>query len=66
VVVCLELGADLHMARLMPCYSLSVASVKSRLVFLSGTDLPGQCVPSVPLKAFHKEEQSVIYFLWLN
>jgi len=29
VVVCLEQGADLHMAQLMP---LSLASVKSRLV----------------------------------
>jgi len=34
VVVCLERGADLHMAQLMPLpqYSLSLASVKSRLV----------------------------------
>jgi len=31
VVVCLELGADLHMAQLMPL-PLSLASVKSRLV----------------------------------
>jgi len=31
--VCLEQGADLHMAQLMPCHSLSLASVKSRLVF---------------------------------
>ena len=29
MVICLELGADLHMAQLMP---LSLASVKSRLV----------------------------------
>ena len=32
VVVCLEQGADLHMAQLMPLHSLSFASVKSRLV----------------------------------
>jgi len=32
VVVCLELGADLHMAQLMPLPSLSLASLKSRLV----------------------------------
>jgi len=30
MVICLERGADLHMAQLMP---LSLASVKSRLVF---------------------------------
>ena len=33
MVICLERGADLHMAQLMmPCHSLSLASVKSRLV----------------------------------
>jgi len=32
VVVCLEQGADLHMAQLMPLHSLSLASVKSGLV----------------------------------
>ena len=35
MVICLERGADLHMAKLMPlpvCHSLSLASVKSRLV----------------------------------
>ena len=32
MVVCLEQGADLHMAQLMPLPSLSLASVKSRLV----------------------------------
>jgi len=35
VVVCLERGADLHMAQLMPlpvCHSLSLVSAKSRLV----------------------------------
>jgi len=32
VVICLERGADLHMAQLMPLLSLSLASVKSRLV----------------------------------
>ena len=33
MVFCLDLGADLHMAQLMPhCHSLSLASVKSRLV----------------------------------
>jgi len=32
VVICLEQGADLHMAQLMHCHSLSLASVKSRLV----------------------------------
>jgi len=31
VVVCLERGADLHMAQLMRRHSLSLASVKSRL-----------------------------------
>ena len=31
MVICLELGADLHMAQLMPL-PLSLASVKSRLV----------------------------------
>jgi len=32
MVICLERGADLHMAQLMHCHSLSLASVKSRLV----------------------------------
>ena len=32
MVICLERDADLHMAQLMPCHSLSLASVKSRLV----------------------------------
>jgi len=32
MVICLERGADLHMAQLMPCHSLSLASVKARLV----------------------------------
>jgi len=33
VLICLEQGADLHMAQLMPLPSLSFASVKSRLIF---------------------------------
>jgi len=32
VVICLERGADLHVAQLSHCRSLSLASVKSRLV----------------------------------
>ena len=36
VVVCLEQGADLHMAQLMPLHSLSLASVQSRLVLPFG------------------------------
>ena len=32
MVICLERGAGLHMAQLMPYHSLSLASVKSRLV----------------------------------
>ena len=32
VVICLERGADLHTAQLMPLPPLSLASVKSRLV----------------------------------
>jgi len=32
VVICLEQGADLHMAQLMPPPLLCLASVKSRLV----------------------------------
>ena len=32
MVICLERGADLHMVQLMPCHSLFLASVKSRLV----------------------------------
>ena len=32
MVICLERGADLHMAQLIHCHSLSLASVKSRLV----------------------------------
>jgi len=32
MVICLERGADLHMAQLMPRHSLSLASVKYSLV----------------------------------
>ena len=32
MVICLEQGADLRTAQLMPCHSLSLASVKSSLV----------------------------------
>jgi len=32
MVICLEWGADLHMSRWCHCHSLSLASVKSRLV----------------------------------
>ena len=32
MAICLECSADLHMAQLMPLHSLSLASVKSRLV----------------------------------
>jgi len=35
MVVFLEQGAELHMAQLMPLRSLSLASVKSRLVLVS-------------------------------
>jgi len=43
VVICLERGADLHIAQLMPLplTVLSLASGKSRLVYLSGTGSPG-------------------------
>jgi len=41
VVICLERGADWHMAQLMPRHSLSLASVKSRLV-LPFLGSPGQ------------------------
>ena len=34
MVICLERGADLHMAQLMPLHSLALAPVKSRLVLL--------------------------------
>jgi len=40
MVICLERGADLHMAQLMPL-PLTVSSVKSRLFYLSGTGSPG-------------------------
>ena len=32
MVICLELGADLHMTQLSHCHSLSLSSVKSRFV----------------------------------
>jgi len=38
VVICLERGADLHMAQRMP---LSLASVNPDWLYLSGTDSPG-------------------------
>ena len=43
MVICLERGANLHMAHLMPLplSSLSLASFKSRLVLPSGTGSPG-------------------------
>jgi len=40
MVICLERGADLQASR-CHCHSLSLASVKSRLVYLSGTGSPG-------------------------
>jgi len=46
VVICLGLGADLHMAQLMPLAHTISFSSKSRLVlpswiYLSGTGWPG-------------------------
>jgi len=41
VVICLELGADLHTAQLMPLLLTVSCFSKSRLVYLSGTGLPG-------------------------
>jgi len=41
MVICLERDADLHMAQLMPLPLTVSCSVKSRLVFLSGTGSPG-------------------------
>jgi len=38
VVICLERGADLHMAQRMP---LSLSSVNPDWLYLSGTDSPG-------------------------
>ena len=39
MVICLEQGADLHTTQLMPL-PLALASVKSRLFYLSGTGSP--------------------------
>ena len=41
VVICLQRGADLHIAQRCYCHSLSLASLKSRLVFPSGTGSSG-------------------------
>ena len=41
VVICLERGADLHMAQLMPLPLTVSCSVKSTLVLPSGTGSPG-------------------------
>jgi len=41
MVICLERGADLHMAQLMPLPLTVYASQKSRLVLPSGTGSPG-------------------------
>ena len=41
MVICLEQGADYIWPSWYHCYSLSLASVKSRLVYLSGSGLPG-------------------------
>ena len=41
MVICLERGADLHVAQLMPLPLTSLASVKSGSVYLSGTGSPG-------------------------
>jgi len=41
MVICLDCGANaLHMVQLMPLSLLSLASVKSRMVYLSGAGLP--------------------------
>ena len=41
VVICLEQGADLHMAQLMPLPLMSLASGKIQIGFTSGTGSPG-------------------------
>jgi len=41
-VICLERGADLHMAHRIHCYSLYLASEKNPdWIYLSGTGSPG-------------------------
>jgi len=40
MVTCLELGADLHMAQLMPLPPTISCSSKSRWFYLSGTGSP--------------------------
>jgi len=47
MVICMGLGADLHMAHLMPLRSLSVAPVNPDWFYLSGTGSPGS--PKGPL-----------------
>jgi len=41
MVICLERGADLHMAQRMPLPLTVSALAKCRLVYLSGTGSPG-------------------------
>ena len=52
MVICLERGADLHMAQLMPLPSLSLASVKSRLVLLLWYRLTRVVPDKGPLNVF--------------
>ena len=49
MVISLERGADLHMAQLMPLHSLSLASVKSRLVLPFWYRLTRIVLDKVPL-----------------
>jgi len=50
VVICLDQGADLHLAQLMPLHSLSLASVKSRLDLLFWYQLTRVVLDKGPLR----------------
>jgi len=50
MVICLQRSADdLHMVQLMPLTPSSLASLKSRMVYLSGAGLPRLSLKKGPL-----------------
>ena len=61
MVICLERGADLHMAQLMSLPPMSLASVKSRLVFTflvpAHPGSPGQAVKRVCVCVCEREHR---------
>ena len=66
VVICLERGADLHMAQMMPHHSLSLARVKSRLVLPFWYRLTLVIPDKGPLNGQHKRSTWSVMDEWVS